>query len=347
MFSVTALRRLFEKGQRSFNLAALQAPDLNANSNFTSFFSAVNAAVALTDAAGIPRNCTSVYVLDESSAKEDVAVLPIVSREVKLRFGREVQVVTCGQNQWWLRTTGEPRQSFPDVDIFIPPLAGHFLPGTGAVAGAVASFANTTNTAAANEVRKANQVVGLYTSGFPYGADALNWALELPVIRSRILMGVAMHSGHAGAFLYYRLNKWSQYAASAGTGGPLGTGDVTTTMEVTGYRSAPYGYDGMGQLILPGMNGALSTIHFENIRDGLEDHSLLDQLSQLVRRGLVLGANVSAAKELLQVPPYIFRSFDPNPKPTQRSFSQNPALLRAYRHSVARAIVALQHELRP
>ena len=49
----------------------------------------------------------------------------------------EVQVLTCGQNQWWLRTVGQPREQFPDVDIFLPPLAGHFLPGEGPVAGAV------------------------------------------------------------------------------------------------------------------------------------------------------------------------------------------------------------------
>ena len=167
--SVSALQRLYRKGQRSFNLAALQTPNLNASSNFTPFFSAVQEGLALTDAAGIPRNCTTVYVLDESSAQEDLAVLPLVSKEIKIRFGREVKVVTCRQNQWWLRTTGKPRQPFPDVDIFIPPLAGHFLPGEGPVAGAVASFANTTKTQAAEEVRQSNQTVGLYTSGFPYG----------------------------------------------------------------------------------------------------------------------------------------------------------------------------------
>jgi hypothetical protein len=53
---------------------AVQAPNLTASSDFTPFFSSVSAAVALTDAAGIPRNCTIVYVLDESSAQEDIAV---------------------------------------------------------------------------------------------------------------------------------------------------------------------------------------------------------------------------------------------------------------------------------
>lgn len=79
----------------------------------------------------------------------------------------EVQVLTCGQNQWWLRTVGQPREQFPDVDIFLPPLAGHFLPGEGPVAGAVASFANTSNTTAADAARQAGQTLGLYTSGFP------------------------------------------------------------------------------------------------------------------------------------------------------------------------------------
>lgn len=43
-------------------------------------------------------------------------------------------------------------------------------------------------------------------------------------------------------------------------------------MEVVRYASAAYGYDGVGEMILPGPEGALSTLHFENYRDGLEDH---------------------------------------------------------------------------
>ena len=116
-------------------------------------------------------------------------------------------------------------------------------------------------------------------------------------------------------------------------------------MEVTRYLSAPYGYDGMGQLILPGPTGALSTIHFENIRDGLEDHALLVTLSDLVHRGLARGANVSAAQSLLHVPPSIFRGFDPQPLPTRKGFTENPALLRKYRGEVARAVATLQREL--
>lgn len=49
------------------------------------------------------------------------------------------------------------------------------------------------------------------TSGFPYGGHALNWGLELPAIRSRLLMGFGMWKGDSDAFLYFRLNKWSQY----------------------------------------------------------------------------------------------------------------------------------------
>ena len=69
------------------------------------------------------------------------------------------------------------------------------------------------------------------------GKDALNWALEYPAIRSRLLMGVAMHGGNSEAFLYFRVNKWSQYTKSplpgAGGKGPLGADDVTPTLEVS------------------------------------------------------------------------------------------------------------------
>ena len=76
-----------------------------------------------------------------------------------------------------------------------------------------ASFANTTAATKA-AVRRRGQRVGLYTSGFPYGAEALNWGLQLPAIRSRLLMGAAMWAGDSDGFLYYRLNKWTQYAAN-------------------------------------------------------------------------------------------------------------------------------------
>ena len=147
--------------------------------------------------------------------------------------------------------------SVPGVDIFLPPLAGHVLPGQtcDGIGACAASFANASKQAKA-AVAAAGQRLGLYTSGFPGGKDGLNWKVELPVIRSRLLLGLGALSDGVEAFLYYRLNKWTQYVrspiAGAGGRGPLNRTSVTPTMEVTGFAYAPYGNDGMGELIAPG-----------------------------------------------------------------------------------------------
>ena len=95
-----------------------------------------------------------------------------------------------------------------------------------------------------------------------------------------------------------------------------------------GFASAAYGYDGLGQLILPGPTGALSTIHFENIRDGLEDHGYLALLGLLVREGIERGVSVSNAQALLEVPRSIFEGFDPMPVPTRLGFSEDSGTVR-------------------
>ena len=162
--------------------------------------------------------------------------------------------------------------------------------------------------------------------------------------------GDVRRSGKADAFLYYRLNKWSQYSrraggVGAGGAGPLNGSSVTRTLEVMGYASADYGYDGMGQLIIPGPTGALSTLHFENIRDGLEDHGYLALLRQLVQKAQAAGVDVAAEAAVLTVPKELFGGFQPQPIPTHLGFSEDPALLRAYRSKVAAAIVKLQARL--
>ena len=156
-YSVGGLQHLWTRGQRNFNLASLQLLPVTPATE-QAFYGKVAAALTLIDIAGIPRNATSVYIMDESPADVDAAVIPRVSAEVKRRFGRGVQVVTCGQNQWWLRRS--EKQPFPDVDIFIPPLSDHILKGWATVDGFGASFANTT-AAMKKDVRAKGQAVGL------------------------------------------------------------------------------------------------------------------------------------------------------------------------------------------
>eukprot|EP01051_Picozoa_sp_SAG22_P006679 SAG22_NODE_444_length_10453_cov_8.586343_10_plen_142_part_00 len=114
----------------------------------------------------------------------------------------------------------------------------------------------------------------------------MNWFLEYPAIRSRVMLGAGAWASSLDFFLYYRLNGWIQYEPGAkgvgvGGAGPINSSGVTKFCEVTGYSNANYSFDGEGQPILPGEKGVLSTLHFENMRDGLEDHAMLAVLRDL------------------------------------------------------------------
>ena len=58
-YTVPGLKRLWARGQRSFNLAGLQTLPITENET-SAFYSQVVAGLALTDAAGLPRNATTV-----------------------------------------------------------------------------------------------------------------------------------------------------------------------------------------------------------------------------------------------------------------------------------------------
>ena len=58
----------------------------------------------------------------------------------------------------------------------------------------------------------------------------------------------------------------------------------------------------MGELIAPGPSGALSTIHFENIRDGLEDHAMLSMLQALVNEKEAQGVDCKVEAASLRAP---------------------------------------------
>ena len=99
----------------------------------------------------------------------------------------------------------------------------------------------------------------------------------------------------------------------------------------------------MAQTGVPGPEGALSTIHFENYRDGLEDHAYLVMLRGLVAEAKSEGKNFKHAENLLSIPTKIFQGFSPDPQPKAVGCSEDPGMLRAHREMVARAIESLSH----
>eukprot|EP01051_Picozoa_sp_SAG22_P000323 SAG22_NODE_7_length_40155_cov_25.241356_36_plen_176_part_00 len=131
-------------------------------------------------------------------------------------------------------------------------------------------YANTTEATRA-KVRSEGQKVGWYTSGVPSGHGGLNWYVEYPAVRSRLLMGVAAWKQQSDFYIYYGLGGWSSFSDHNGYS-PAGKPEALTPfLEVTDVRYTASSYDGEALLVLPGPKGMLSTIHFENLRDGLEE----------------------------------------------------------------------------
>ena len=62
---------------------------------------------------------------------------------------------------------------------------------------------------------------------------------------------------------------------------------------------AVYAVDGMGQLLLPGPSGPLSTLHFEAHRDGFEDHAMLTLLRTVVQNASRLHVDCASEAKAL------------------------------------------------
>eukprot|EP01048_Picozoa_sp_COSAG05_P003713 COSAG05_NODE_178_length_14897_cov_619.335248_10_plen_131_part_00 len=76
--------------------------------------------------------------------------------------------------------------------------------------------------------------------------------------------------------------------------------------------------------------GPMSTLHFENMRDGFEDHAYLALLRSLCP---------DSTKDTV-IPTRLFQETQPDPSPINRTFSEHPGDLRAWRNIVGKAIEA-------
>ena len=164
----------------------------------------------------------------------------------------------------------------------------------------------------------------------PREPAALNWFVQYPAIRARLLMGVAARKYEVDGFLYYRMAGWNNNDK------PITTGPYTDWIPKY-HQTLP---DGDGLVICGGPDGPLSTIRLENIRDGIEDYEYYHLLDSLIARAseMHLSAQGRAALEraraLQPVPDSILK--------TVVEYNESPADLLALREEVARAIEALQ-----
>ena len=98
---------------------------------------------------------------------------------------------------------------------------------------------------------------------------------------------------------------------------------------MTTFANRDESMDGEAQFVLPGPDGPMSTIHFENMRDGFEDHGYLALLHSLC-----------PSSDQTTVPKKLFAGVQPSSDPAGKSFSEDPQDLRKWRRGVAAAIEA-------
>ena len=298
------LRRLWDAGSRWWNLGYIhpvfaERAGKTMDEYVPDFLTMLAESLRVADSAGWPRSNMAIYLFDETS---DFNQLANVAGKVKKAFP-DIPLMTTGYDRSY-GVKGGPLDEF--IDIWCP-LTPRFVEDWESIKAG----------------RKVGKKAWWYVCCGPKGGKDLNFFSQFPAIRSRLLMGAAAWKYQPDGFLYYRVSGWRDYEK------PIDSGPLTDWK--------PYflpGPDGDGELICPGPNGPLSTLQFENIRDGIEDYEywwvLKDRLAQARERGV----SVENEAELLNVPRELLESIT--------LYSEDPKRLRENRQRIAEAIVGLQ-----
>lgn len=315
--NASALAAMREASGTSFwNLGHLE-PTTNstAHLSFDSFFDdwlqMVGKAYTVASAAGFADKQLSLYMFDETN---DLHLLTHAAKMAKAAFPKVAVMTTARDLSFGLNTS---------VDISVPHMD---------------VYAN--NLPAIRKAREAGKQVWWYVSccGMSPAAYKLDFFIEYPAIRSRLLAGAAPWHYGVDGFLYYKVAGWScdvlrgkplSSAAHCYNGSFISAGGGPRT----GWR--PYGAggfpDGDGEIMSPGATAPLATVQMKNWRDGGEDYEFLHLLKKAIADRRAKGERVPASAELaLKVPTAVLTSLT--------EFSDEPMALHSWRLAVAEAI---------
>ncbi len=303
--SVEAQRRLINAGSAWWNVGYVLAPQ-HVVKEYKTYEDYLKACVAMLRAeldrvktAGWPQGSYGIYFLDETSDFEALARAARVMRE---NFPG-VPLMTTGYDRSYGVDKASPVADLLDIWVPLTPRYHEDLPRI-------------------LEGRKLGKQVWWYTCVGPRGAKDLNWFVQFPAIRARLLMGAATWKYQPDGYLYYRVAGWG-YNDKPITGGPY------TDWLPRYHPNLP---DGDGMIICAGPEGPLTTVRLENIRDGIEDYEYWWVLRDLVDRARQQGREPAEAK-LLDVPEGLLKSIT--------EYSEDPADLYGVRRQVAGAIERL------
>ena len=261
-----------------------------------------SAELSRVDAAGWPRDSVGIYFLDET---KDMESLALAAKTMKEHFP-DIPLMTTAYHRGY-GVTDDPVSKFMDIWVPLTPRYAEDL-------------------AKISEGRKRGKQAWWYICCGPRDPRALNWFIQTPLIRARLLMGAAAQKLRPDGFLYYRVDGWRE------------KNQILGNSSFVNWDPFYYRPDGDGTLIYPGPDGPLSTVRLDAIRDGLEDYEYYWLLERLVGKAEAKGLGgsklVRTAKAMLAVPDVVMESLS--------EYTEDPESLAAHRYGVAQAILTLR-----
>ncbi|MBD3293125.1 MAG: DUF4091 domain-containing protein, partial [Armatimonadia bacterium] len=303
--SIEDLQRLRQRGSGWWNIGYVLAPKHALNRDpwkgmtyeqyLQDYVGILREELERVRAADWPEDRLGLYFLDETSDFE--------------ALGRAAQVMKESFPDIPLMTTGYDR-SYGTEDTVVSKYMDIWVPLTPRYHQDVEKIV---------QGRELGKQAWWYICVGPRNPGALNWFVQYPAIRARLLMGAAARKYKTDGFLYYRVAGWHENDA------PITSGPYTDW--IAAYRGTLP--DGDGQIICAGPEGPLATVRLENIRDGIEDYEYWWLLDELIAQGDASSEALAAA----EVPDELLTSVN--------EYSEDPALLAEIRLRVARAIEQL------
>jgi hypothetical protein len=366
--NVTRLRLLWEQGQRVFVTSGWSGQEMADCARHPQYCPVDGVAppqlvhdlsngTAQLDAAGWPRKNQYVYLSDEVFGVSRLPELSSSTVQKELTFeGKKADLiakiapgavtVATGQGMFFVAAVANTSEAKPggrlaNIALYIPYCY---------------QLVNSSWAAGAQMLRSLGKRVGCYAASDSGGDFGVDFGMEYPALRARLLMGASMWKTKVDAFLYYGVSEWEK----GGVNGINAYNDGyrmswSDDLRAEGFMNAAEAIDAEGQLALPGPNnsrweGILTTTTLQAIRDGLEDYEMYAMLQRLVDACAEAGIEAHAEASAMEVPSVVFAGWPMGGDilsngPTQRFFTDDPYVIRWQWRKVATAIESLQTKL--
>jgi len=313
--SVEEIKRLVAGGQQLWALRFIRQPgegfsDVGPElSEYPAYldeaFEEANARLRVLEEAGA-RDLAYIYIFDEVKERHFETLLSVGRRIKKELPG--VPIWTSAQDKEFGRISGLDEV----IDVW----------GVNIMA-----FDDPEWLANIEQARANGAEIVWYLTPWPFRPFA-NFLLEYDAIEPRLLMGAMIQKIQPDGFGYWSTNWWAnQHSPLPRGAGPYTDWSIAHPNELS---------NGDGNWIMAGEDGPITTIRFENVRDGLEDYEYYQLLARAVERGERQGAApelLARARALLQVPDDVVRGLT--------DFTRDPRVLEQHRLEVAEAIEQL------